>query len=99
MASALFMYGLPQPLIIAEDPDVASDIVDAARDAGESAFCLLHSQGSYLDVSNIGKEKLFKMLPAEVVGAAEQKFSFTDMKVRHEAVLAIRGVHPGEVPE
>ena len=98
MPSAVFIYATPTPFIAVEDPDVVEQAVEAAR-ADEQMYVHLHSMASYFDLNKIDKEKVVKMSPQEMMVAAERKESYTDLKLRSDLVFAIRGTHPGEVPE
>jgi hypothetical protein len=93
------MYGLPNQLVVAESPDVLEGIISDAVASGDRLFISLHSQGSYLDMSGIPASELRRMEPEQIVARAERRDSFTDLRIRHELVVAFREAHPGEVVE
>lgn len=94
MASIVYMHGLMGQLLVAESPDTVERIVtEADEDTEDTGFVTLHSQGSYMDVKEAGRAQ------GMVFMEGERKDSFTDIKVRHAAILAVREAHPGEVPE
>lgn len=96
MASIIYMHGLMTTIVVVETPDVVEQKVQEAKDdADDTGFVTLNSLGSYMDVHEAGRDPQQGLIFME----GERKDSFTPVKVRHEAILAVRGDHPGEVPE
>lgn len=99
MATVMFLYGLPNQLIVAESPDVIEGIIADAVAEGDRMYVGFHSQGSYLDMSAIDHEDIRRLSPEQLVGMGERRDSFTDMRVRLDLIVAFRDAHPGEVIE
>jgi hypothetical protein len=92
MPSFIYMHGLYGQLTVAENPDVVEARVKEMIEEDE-LFVTLNSQGRYMDIHQAGREA------GMLIMEGEPKDSFAPIKIRHEFILAVRGEHPGEVPE
>lgn len=93
MTSFIYMHGLGGQLVAAEEPDVVVERISEADSEGED-FVTLTSHGS---VSQ--NKPLARTADGKVLVAQERHDSFSPLRIRHAMILAVRGDHPGEVPD
>jgi hypothetical protein len=91
MPSFIYMHGLMGSLLVGEDPHAVEAMID---DEPEGQFITVHSMSQTEVVT-----PRVQRPDGRVIATKGMHDSFVPLKIRHAAVLAVRAVHPGEVPD